>query len=83
MKRESKNLGYGNTFLLVSQLEKVSKLLEVYTASILDSGTIEFPGGNPIQQSWLLTSDWIPAFAGMTTRGKPRGLKPQKKNKKY
>ena len=28
----------GNTSFLMSQLEEVSKLLEVYTASILDSG---------------------------------------------
>ncbi len=28
----------GNTSLLISQLEEVSKLLGVYTASILDSG---------------------------------------------
>ena len=35
----AKNLGYGNTSLLMSQLEEVSKLLEVYTASILDSGS--------------------------------------------
>jgi len=35
----AKNLGYGNTLLLMSQLEEVSKLLKVYTASILDSGS--------------------------------------------
>jgi len=35
----AKNLGYGNTSLLMTQLEEVSKLLEVYTASILDSGS--------------------------------------------
>jgi len=35
----AKILGYGNTSLLMFQLEEVSKLLEVYTASILDSGS--------------------------------------------
>ena len=35
----AKDLGYGDTSLLMSQLEEVSKLLEVYTASILDSGS--------------------------------------------
>jgi four helix bundle protein len=33
----AKDLGYGDTSLLMSQLEEVSKLLEAYTASILDS----------------------------------------------
>jgi len=38
MKRgPAKNLGYGNTSLFMSQLEEVSKLPGVYTASILDS----------------------------------------------
>ena len=34
----SKDLGYGDTLQLMSQLEEVSKLLEAYTASILNSG---------------------------------------------
>ena len=34
----SKDLGYGDTSQLMSQLEEVSKLLEAYTASILNSG---------------------------------------------
>ena len=33
----AKDLGYSDTSLLMSQLEEVSKLLEAYTASILDS----------------------------------------------
>jgi len=35
----AKDLGYGDTSLLMSQLEEVSKLLEAYTTSILDSGS--------------------------------------------
>ena len=35
----SKDLGYGDTLQLMSQLEEVSKLLEAYTASILNSGS--------------------------------------------
>ena len=35
----AKDLGYGDTSLLMSQLEEVNKLVEVYTASILDSGS--------------------------------------------
>ena len=38
----AKDLGYGNipmTSGLMSQLEQVSKLLEAYTTSILDSGS--------------------------------------------
>jgi four helix bundle protein len=35
----AKDLGYGDTSLLMSQLEEVSKLLEVYTSSILNSGS--------------------------------------------
>ena len=35
----AKDLGYSDTSLLMSQLEEVSKLLEIYTASILDSGS--------------------------------------------
>jgi four helix bundle protein len=35
----AKDLGYGDTSLLMSQLEEVRKLLEVYTAFILDSGS--------------------------------------------
>jgi len=35
----AKDLGYGNVSLLMFQLEEVSKLLEVYTASILNSGS--------------------------------------------
>jgi four helix bundle protein len=31
----SKDLGYGDTLQLMSQLEEVSKLLEAYTASML------------------------------------------------
>ena len=31
----AKDLGYGDTSQLMSQLEEVSKLLEVYTSSIL------------------------------------------------
>ena len=58
MKRgPAKNLGYRNASLFMPQVEKISKLSGVYTASILDSGPVEFPGGNPIQQGWLLTSD--------------------------
>ena len=34
----SKDLGYSDTLQLMSQLEEVSKLLEAYTASILNSG---------------------------------------------
>ncbi|MFH1146514.1 MAG: four helix bundle protein [Pseudomonadota bacterium] len=34
----SKDIGYGDTLQLMSQLEEVSKLLEAYTASILNSG---------------------------------------------
>ena len=35
----AENLGYVNTLLLIPQLEEVNKVLEVYTASILDSGS--------------------------------------------
>ncbi len=35
----AKDLGYGDTSQLMLQLEEVSKLLEVYTSSILDSGS--------------------------------------------
>ena len=35
----SRDLDYGDTSLLISQLEEVSKLLEVYTSSILNSGS--------------------------------------------
>ncbi len=35
----SKDLGYGDTLQLMSQLEEVSKLLEAYTSSILNSGS--------------------------------------------
>jgi len=35
----AKNLGYGDTSLLMFQLEEASKLLEIYNASILDSGS--------------------------------------------
>ena len=35
----AKDLGYGDTLQLMSQLEEVSKLLEAYTSSILDSGS--------------------------------------------
>jgi len=35
----AKDLGYGDTSLLMSQLEEVSKLLEAYTSSILNSGS--------------------------------------------
>jgi len=35
----AKDLGYGDTLQLISQLEEVSNLLEAYTASILDSGS--------------------------------------------
>jgi len=34
-----KDLGYGDTLQLMSQLEEVSKLLQAYTASILNSGS--------------------------------------------
>ena len=34
----TKDLGDGNTSPLISQLEEASKLQDVYTASILDSG---------------------------------------------
>jgi four helix bundle protein len=34
-----KDLGYGDSLPLMSQLEEVSKLLEAYTASILNSGS--------------------------------------------
>lgn len=40
----AKDIGYGDTLQLMSQLEEVSKLLEADTSSILDSG------------SWLLSS---------------------------
>jgi four helix bundle protein len=33
----AKDLGYGHTSLSMSQLEEVSKLLEAYTSSVLDS----------------------------------------------
>jgi len=35
----AKDLGYGDTLQLMSRLEEVSKLLEAYTSSILDSGS--------------------------------------------
>jgi len=35
----TKDLGYGDTESLMSQLEEVSKLLEAYTASILNSAS--------------------------------------------
>ena len=35
----AKDLGYGDTLQLLSRLEVVSKLLEAYTSSILDSGS--------------------------------------------
>jgi four helix bundle protein len=35
----AKDLGYGDTLQLMSQLEEVSKMLGAYTASILDSGS--------------------------------------------
>jgi len=35
----AKDLGYGDTSQLMPQLEEVSKLLETYTASILNSGS--------------------------------------------
>ncbi len=35
----AKDLGYVDTLQLMSQLEEVSKLLEAYTSSILDSGS--------------------------------------------
>ena len=35
----AKDLGYGDTSQIMSHLEEVSKLLEAYTASILDSGS--------------------------------------------
>ena len=35
----SRDLDYGGTSLLISQREEVSKLLEVYTSSILNSGS--------------------------------------------
>lgn len=35
----AKDLGYGDTSRLMPQLEEVSKLLEAYTASILNSGS--------------------------------------------
>jgi len=35
----AKDLGYGDTSQLMPQLEEVSKLLEAYTASILNSGS--------------------------------------------
>lgn len=39
MKRmPAKDPGYGDVLRLMSQLEEVNKLLEVYTASIPDSG---------------------------------------------
>ncbi|MCI2428025.1 four helix bundle protein, partial [Candidatus Acetothermia bacterium] len=34
----AKDLGYGDTLQLIPLLEEVSKLLEAYTSSILDSG---------------------------------------------
>ncbi len=40
MKRQpAKDLEYGETSLLMTQLEEVSKLLEAYRRSILDSGS--------------------------------------------
>jgi len=33
----TKDLGYGDTSELMSQLEEVSKILEAYTSSILDT----------------------------------------------
>ena len=35
----AKDLGYGDTSMLMSQLEEVSKLLEAYSKSILNSGS--------------------------------------------
>ena len=35
----AKDLGYGDTSQLMSRLEEVSKLLQAYTSSILDSGS--------------------------------------------
>jgi four helix bundle protein len=35
----AKDLGYGDTLRLMPHLEEVSKLLEAYTSSILDSGS--------------------------------------------
>jgi four helix bundle protein len=35
----AKDLGYGDTLRLMTHLEEVSKLLEAYTSSILDSGS--------------------------------------------
>jgi len=35
----TKDLGYGDTSELMSQLEEVSKILESYTSSILNSGS--------------------------------------------
>ena len=35
----AKDLGYGDTSKLMDQLEEVSKLLEAYLASILNSGS--------------------------------------------
>jgi len=35
----AKDLGYGDTSRLMLQIEEVSKLLEAYTSSILDSGS--------------------------------------------
>ena len=35
----AKDLGYGDTSQLMPKLEEVSKLLEAYTASILNSGS--------------------------------------------
>jgi four helix bundle protein len=35
----AKDLGYGDTSILMSQLEEVSKLLEAYSKSILKSGS--------------------------------------------
>jgi len=35
----AKGIGYGDNSQLMSKLEEVSKLLEAYTASILNSGS--------------------------------------------
>ena len=35
----ARDLGYGDTAALMSQLTEVSKLLEAYTSSVLDSGS--------------------------------------------
>ncbi|MBW2020830.1 MAG: four helix bundle protein [Deltaproteobacteria bacterium] len=42
----AKDLGYGDTSRLMSQLEEVSKLLEAYTSSILDERKLHFVSGS-------------------------------------